>query len=323
MQGAPQITATARMAFLSIFKRQAAATPATPSPESAADLVQRARVRARRRLIGAVVLIGIGIIGFPLLFETYPRPIPVDIPIEIANKDTAPPLAMPPARSASGAAANPGDPSGSSDSTAGANSGSAGDAAVAASQPPGAGSSTTVAAAASSPRQTTAPSSAAERTAAGAASPGNARVGPSAGAAAAARSTPSDAASAPGRPAPTASTPAAEAASAAGRTARTAAATSTVRDASPRTADARAPAEPAASSGRFVVQVGAYSEASSARQVREKAEKLGLKTHTQVVATASGERIRVRVGPFASREEADRAAGKLKSAGLPAALVAL
>jgi DedD protein len=71
------------------------------------------------------------------------------------------------------------------------------------------------------------------------------------------------------------------------------------------------------------VQVGAYSEASSARQVREKAEKLGLKTHTQVVATASGERIRVRVGPFASREEADRAAGKLKSAGLPAALVAL
>ena len=78
-----------------------------------------------------------------------------------------------------------------------------------------------------------------------------------------------------------------------------------------------------AAEGRFVVQVGAYAEAASAREARQRAEKLGLKTYTQVVETQAGNRIRVRVGPFASRDEADRAAGKLKSAGLPAALLTL
>ena len=55
------------------------------------------RTRARApRLIGAVVLVIVGVIGFPLVFETQPRPIPVDIPIEIPRKDGAPALAMPP-----------------------------------------------------------------------------------------------------------------------------------------------------------------------------------------------------------------------------------
>ena len=44
------------------------------------------------------MLIVVGVIGFPLLFETQPRPIPVDIPIEIPRKDQVPPLVMPPAR---------------------------------------------------------------------------------------------------------------------------------------------------------------------------------------------------------------------------------
>ena len=46
-------------------------------------------------LVAWPVLLGVGIIGFPLLFETQPRPIAVDIPIEIPRKDNAPPLAMP------------------------------------------------------------------------------------------------------------------------------------------------------------------------------------------------------------------------------------
>jgi DedD protein len=58
--------------------------------------VQQARSRARQRLIGATVLLAIGIIGFPLVFETQPRPIPVDIPIEIPKRDALPPLASPP-----------------------------------------------------------------------------------------------------------------------------------------------------------------------------------------------------------------------------------
>ena len=43
--------------------------------------VQAARIRARRRLIGALVLLTVGVVGFPILFETQPRPLPVDTPI--------------------------------------------------------------------------------------------------------------------------------------------------------------------------------------------------------------------------------------------------
>ena len=71
----------------------------------ARDPVQAARSRARRRLIGAAVLLGVGVIGFPLLFETQPRPIAVDIPIEIPRKEGAPSLPLPPPRTASAAPA--------------------------------------------------------------------------------------------------------------------------------------------------------------------------------------------------------------------------
>ncbi|HEX6017278.1 MAG TPA: SPOR domain-containing protein, partial [Burkholderiaceae bacterium] len=62
-------------------------------------------MRARRRLIGAAALLGIGVIGFPLLFETQPRPIPVDIAIDIPKKDGAPSLPLPAPRTASAAPA--------------------------------------------------------------------------------------------------------------------------------------------------------------------------------------------------------------------------
>ena len=43
--------------------------------------IEAVRRRARHRLIGASVRVAIGVIGFPLLFESQPRPIAVDIPI--------------------------------------------------------------------------------------------------------------------------------------------------------------------------------------------------------------------------------------------------
>ena len=88
-------------------------------------------------------------------------------------------------------------------------------------------------------------------------------------------------------------------------------------------ARAQALLEGAGAPGRYVVQVGAFAEEKSAREARLKVERLGLKTYTQVVDTGGGKRIRVRVGPYPSRDEADRAAGKLKSAGLPSAILAL
>jgi DedD protein len=85
------------MGLLSIFKRDR--SEASSDPLAASPTVQEARARARRRLMGASLLVLMGIIGFPLLFESQPRPIAVDIPIEIPRSDSAPALKIPPARS--------------------------------------------------------------------------------------------------------------------------------------------------------------------------------------------------------------------------------
>jgi len=86
--------------------------------------------------------------------------------------------------------------------------------------------------------------------------------------------------------------------------------------------DGSAPAASAAAS-RFVVQAGAYTDAATLHEARQKVEKLGLKTYTQVIETDAGKRTRVRIGPFATRQEAEAAAARIKAAGLPAALLAL
>jgi DedD protein len=62
-------------------KRPRSAAPAVP-PDDAA--IAAARTQARRRLVGALVLLALGVIGFPLLFETQPRPLPQDTPIVVA-----------------------------------------------------------------------------------------------------------------------------------------------------------------------------------------------------------------------------------------------
>src|SRR5690606_23597802 len=60
-----------------------------------AESIEAMRKRARHRLVGAAVLVLVGVIGFPLLFDTQPRPIDVDIPIEIPDRTKAKPLALP------------------------------------------------------------------------------------------------------------------------------------------------------------------------------------------------------------------------------------
>jgi DedD protein len=74
---------------------------------------------------------------------------------------------------------------------------------------------------------------------------------------------------------------------------------------------------------RFVVQVGAFADAEAARETRKNVEKLGLKTYTQVAQTSAGNRIRVRVGPFTTRGEAEAALAKAKAAGMNAVLLTL
>ncbi len=72
-------------------KSRSASQGVAAAPESL-DAVRR---RARHRLIGAAVLVLLGVVGFPLLFDTQPRPIAVDIPIEIPSRQAAKPLPAP------------------------------------------------------------------------------------------------------------------------------------------------------------------------------------------------------------------------------------
>jgi DedD protein len=265
------------MRLLSIFQRRSGDKVQPPAAEANVDTVQQARTRARRRLIGASVLVVIGVIGFPLLFETQPRPIPVDIPIEIPRKDGAPPLAMPAARQAkpvTGAAAE----------------------APAARAPAEIITETQADAGRDVLRAPPKPASAA------------AHPAPASAKAAEAKSTKIAA------PKP------------ATGPASTAAAIAAAADAKRAQALLQGKAsdkEPAKDGARFVVQVGAFADTASARDVRQKVEKLGLKTYTQVADTSQGQRIRVRVGPFATRDDADRAQARIKAAGSPAVVLTL
>ncbi|MDI1244898.1 MAG: SPOR domain-containing protein, partial [Rhodoferax sp.] len=79
----------------------------------------------------------------------------------------------------------------------------------------------------------------------------------------------------------------------------------------------------AAATARFVVQVGAFADPVRAREVRQKLERAGLKTYTHVAETKDGQRTRVRVGPFAEKADAEKAAEKIKKLKLSAALLTL
>ena len=79
------------MAFFKLrFPGQSASAEAvTAGPNENIEVVRR---RARHRLIGAVVLVLVAVIGFPLLFDAQPRPVAVDTPIVIPDRQAASPL---------------------------------------------------------------------------------------------------------------------------------------------------------------------------------------------------------------------------------------
>lgn len=82
------------------FRRGGSNAAPNAGPAAQPESVEVMRKRAKHRLIGSAVLVLIGVVGFPLLFDTQPRPIPVDIPIEIPGKGTVKPLAVPAAPTA-------------------------------------------------------------------------------------------------------------------------------------------------------------------------------------------------------------------------------
>ncbi|MEK9952630.1 MAG: SPOR domain-containing protein [Curvibacter sp.] len=87
------------MAFFKFRKGGDEQTAPAAQPES----VEVLRRRAKNRLIGSAILVLIGVIGFPLLVDQQPRPVAVDLPIEIPDKNKVLPLAAPAASAAEAA----------------------------------------------------------------------------------------------------------------------------------------------------------------------------------------------------------------------------
>ena len=223
-----------------------------------AESVEALRRRARHRLIGASVLVVVGVVGFPLLFDTQPRPVSTDIAVDIPDRaaatgkpSKAAPAPVKPAPLEAGAAL---DPKEEVVSSAKSNS------AIAAVVP---------------------------KVEAKAEAKSEARTEPKA-------------------------------------EVKTEAKTEAKPDVkADNKEDNKVDASNKDAAQRFVVQVGAFADEAKSREVRAKLEKAGFKTYTHVAETKEGKRTRVRVGPFVSRDEADKAASKIKQLQLQPQVLAL
>ena len=103
---------------------------------------------------------------------------------------------------------------------------------------------------------------------------------------------------------------------------KTASATKSAEPARPKpTAAAKAPAEDLATVGSapgFYINVGLFAEESNARKAQSRLLNEGLPAFRQTLDGAKGTRVRVRVGPYASRSQAEAAAATVKTLGLEA-----
>ncbi len=222
-----------------------------------AQSVEALRRRARHRLIGASLLVLVAVVGFPLLFDTQPRPVSADISVVIPDRSTTKPLVANPATTkqmplAAGSGLDPKEE------------------VVAAPKPDAKPQALVAAAKPEAKPETKFVESKPE--------------------------TKSD----------------------------LKAEVKTEPKAEPKTeASAAKPVASDSNTPRFVVQVGAFSDEAKARDVRTKLEKAGFKTYTHVAETKEGKRTRVRVGPFASRDEADKVAQKIKQLQLQPAVLSL
>lgn len=272
------------------------------------------RARARRRLIGAVALVLLGVIVFPLVFDAKPKPVPSTIALDIPSQSKAPSLSVPASAPMLDAASAVAVPSGERNAVA-----------QPASAPVSAPKLTPSAAAeVVTPPPTVIPQPVL---------PKPETVAPPAAPVAPKPTVTAETSQPVAKPVPSQKPLAAphqtkELASA--RQALAALEGKSPDQISVAQAEAAlahkkqaAQQDAAPSNARFVVQAGAFADAHAAQAVRNKIEKAGFKTYTQVVDTPQGKRVRVRVGPFDSRDEAARALHKLQALGLSGAVLTL
>ena len=264
------------MAFFKFrFPGQSAASPASAETVAAGsgESIEWVRRRARHRLIGAVVLVLLAVVGFPLMFDTQPRPVAVDTPILIPDRPTNSPLKVTQAPPAETQPAKPLLPDAK---PLPAQEGLDAKEEVVQNAKP---------ALEDEPKRAQEPSSK------------------------------------PVEAAPKPPEAKAEAKSAPSKT------DNSEPTAKPKDDGNKARAlldgnPPEGGGERHVVQVGAFSDLAKVREVRRKLEQAGLSTFTQVVDGKDGKpTTRVRVGPFSSREEAEKAAAKVRKLELSAAVL--
>jgi len=83
-----------------------------------------------------------------------------------------------------------------------------------------------------------------------------------------------------------------------------------------------APARAAVTRGGWAVQVGAFGSATAAQRLVKDLQGAGYRAYVSPVTRAGKTLHRVRVGPEAGRDDANRLAERLKGRGLPTAVVA-
>jgi DedD protein len=252
-----------------------------------AESVEVIRKRARHRLMGSVVLVLGAVVGLPLLFDSQPRPVAIDTPIVIPDRNQISPLSATAGSAKTGAIKE----------------GLAQDQVIAAGQT-GAAKSAVTNSAGLDPHEEVVPKD----------SKAEAKLEPKSELKAEAKPEPKS----ENKPEPKAEP-------------KTESKNDSKLEAKPDAKEAaKAKAlldgKEAPNSGdavRSVVQVGAYADQAKAKEARAKLESAGFKTYTQEIDTKDGKRIRVRVGPFATKEEADKTAEKIRKLNLQTSVLKL
>ena len=253
-----------------------------------AESVEVIRKRARHRLMGSVILVLGAVVGLPLLFDSQPRPVAIDTPIVIPDRNQMAPLVSPTAQSA-----NPKPEAASQEVVVDA----------ASPQQPSTGAAVTAGAPAAAPSVVAANAPNAKNSVSNASAlDPNEEVVTKAAKPETKPETKSET-----KPEPKAD------------------AKPDAKDSAKAKAllDGKEAGKSADQAVRSVVQVGAFADIAKAKEARAKLESAGLKTYTQEVDTKDGKRTRVRVGPFATKEEADKTAEKIRKLNLQATVLKL
>ncbi len=264
---------------------QTSSSPASEAVNaSPAESLEVLRKRARHRLMGSVVLVLVAVIGFPLLFDTQPRPVSVDTPIVIPERASSQAPSTSVAVASVSSAVKP-----------------AADGVVPSGPLPS-----------------------------GSVLDANEEVVPSTNQPAEKNQNPDESPPVP----PSGGGFKVDF----GKTGATAPAVNELKTAKPSTptppdkgrdeaAKARALLEGKDvgknSEGRWIIQVGAFTDPVKMRETRQKLESAGLKTYTQVIDGKDGKRTRVRVGPFTSKEEVDKVNSKIQKLQLETSILKL